>query len=59
MTAIFSFLSSETFLMQVDAGPSAYSSLVAVNTTHVGLVYEASNYGTLRFVIEPVLGVDH
>lgn len=36
---------------QVDPGASAYSSLVALNSTHVGLVYEAGGYASLRFVV--------
>lgn len=35
--------------VQVDAGPSAYSALNALNETHVSLVYEAEGYGRIRF----------
>ena len=34
--------------MQVDAGPGAYSSLVSLNATHVGLAYEGFVQKTQR-----------
>jgi len=42
------------WLKQVDAGGSAYSSLMALNETHVALVYEAGDYSALRFVVVAV-----
>jgi len=36
-------------MQQIDAGPSAYSALIGLNDTHVGLVYESGAYGFLMF----------
>jgi hypothetical protein len=36
-------------LEHIDAGPSAYSALVALNDTHVGLIYESGSYEFLTF----------
>lgn len=35
--------------LRVDPGPSAYSSLLAVNDTAVALAYEAGGYASIRF----------
>ena len=35
-------------------GPAAYSSLAAINSTSVGLAYEADGYATIRFAAYPM-----
>jgi len=41
---------SWSLAQNVDTGPSAYSSLIALNDTHYGLAYETGNYGAITFV---------
>ena len=36
-------------LEHIDDGPSAYSALVGINESVVGLVYESAGYGALTF----------
>ncbi len=45
----------------IDAGPSAYSNLVAVNRKTVGLLYERGDRGAyerIRFVSIPVKSIE-
>ena len=34
-----------------DGAPAAYSALLPINATHVGLVYEAGGYKTLQYAV--------
>eukprot|EP00039_Didymoeca_costata_P001793 m.55142 g.55142 ORF g.55142 m.55142 type:complete len:110 (+) comp10968_c0_seq1:33-362(+) len=42
-------------MQHIDSGPSAYSSLTPINSTHVGLTYESKSYGALTFLILQVI----
>ena len=44
-------------LQHVGAGPSAYSALILLHESAVGLVYESAGYGALTFRTIPLLGV--
>ena len=42
------------FERRVDAGSSAYSALIDINTTHYGVAWESGNYGAISFQALPL-----